>query len=44
MDEINALLDSKIRMQQMSAALQKISVPDSAEKLCDIIYELGSKR
>ena len=44
MDEINALLDSKTRMQQMSAALQKISVPDSAEKLCDIIYELGSKR
>ena len=44
MDEINALLDSEVRMQQMSAALQKISVPDSAEKLCDIIYELGSKR
>ena len=43
MDEINALLESKLRMQQMSAALRKISVPDSAERLCDIIYELGSK-
>lgn len=44
LDEINALLDSKLRMQQMSAALQKVCVPDSAEKLCDIIFELGSKR
>jgi UDP-N-acetylglucosamine:LPS N-acetylglucosamine transferase len=44
MDEINALLENKARMQQMSAALQKISVPDSAERLCDIIFELGSKR
>lgn len=44
MDEINALLDSKLRMQQMSAALRKLCVHDSAERLCDIIYELGSKK
>ena len=44
MDEIKALLDSKLRMQQMSGALRKLCVHDSAERLCDIIYELGSKK
>ena len=44
MDEITALLDSKVRREQMRSALLKISVPDSAERLCDIIRELGSKR
>lgn len=44
MDEINALLDSKLRMQQMSCALRKLCVHDSAERLCDVIYELGSKK
>ncbi|MBQ8797449.1 MAG: undecaprenyldiphospho-muramoylpentapeptide beta-N-acetylglucosaminyltransferase [Oscillospiraceae bacterium] len=43
MDEIKALLDSKLRMQQMSGALRKLCVHDSAERLCDIILELGSK-
>ena len=43
MDEIKALLDSDLRQQQMTAALQKMSVPDSAERLCDIILELASK-
>jgi UDP-N-acetylglucosamine--N-acetylmuramyl-(pentapeptide) pyrophosphoryl-undecaprenol N-acetylglucosamine transferase len=44
MDEINALLDSDLRMEQMASALRKLCVLDSAERLCDIIYELGSKR
>ena len=43
MDEIKALLDSDLRQQQMTAALQKMGVPDSAERLCDIILELASK-
>ena len=43
-DEINALLDSDLRMQQMGAALRKICVHDSADRLCDIIFELGSKK
>ena len=43
MDEISALLDSDLRREQMRNALQKICVPDSAERLCDIIFELGSK-
>lgn len=42
-DEIKALLDSELRMQQMGVALRKICVHDSAERLCDIIFELGSK-
>ena len=44
LEELNGLLNSKERMSQMSAALQKICVHDSAERLCDIIFELGSKR
>ena len=43
MDEITALLDSDLRREQMRNSLQKICVPDSAERLCDIIFELGSK-
>ena len=43
MDEITVLLDSDLRREQMRNALQKICVPDSAERLCDIIFELGSK-
>ena len=42
-DEIKALLDSELRMQQMGVALRKICVHDSAERLCNIIFELGSK-
>ena len=42
-EEINGLLDSDVRMEQMSSALRKICVHDSAERLCDIIFELGSK-
>ncbi len=44
LDEITALLDSNVRRQQMRTALQKICVPDSAERLCDIIRELAAKK
>lgn len=44
MDEIVALLDSDVRRQQMRTALQKLCIHDSAERLCDIIQELGSKK
>lgn len=44
MDEITALLDSKLRCQQMRAALHKLCVHDSAERLCDIIRQLCSKQ
>ena len=41
MDEITGLLENKDRCQQMSKALQKMCVLDSAERLCDIIEELA---
>lgn len=44
MNEITALLDSDIRRNQMRTALGKLCVPNSAERLCDIIQELGSKK
>jgi len=43
MEEINALLESDGRRKQMRTALGKICVPNSAERLCDIIQELVSK-
>jgi len=42
MEEIQGLLSDKNRYQQMQRALQKISVPDCAERLCDIIEELAA--
>ena len=44
MDEITALLRDKARCEQMGKALKKMCVLDSAERLCDIIAQLGSKR
>ena len=41
MEEINALLADKTRYSEMRKALLKISVPDCAERLCDIIEELA---
>ena len=41
MEEINALLTDKTRYSEMRKALLKISVPDCAERLCDIIEELA---
>ncbi len=43
MDTINQLLSSPEKCRQMSNALQKMCVFDSAERLCDIIAELGKK-
>lgn len=43
MDEITALLQSPDRYKNMEIALQKLCVLDSAERLCDIIYQLGNK-
>ena len=40
MDEINGLLNDKDRYEKMHMALQKISVPDCADRLCDIMEEL----
>ena len=44
MEEILALLESDSRQKQMRAALEKICVPDSAERLCDVMEELISKK
>ena len=43
MDTINQLLSSPEKCRDMSSALQKMCVFDSAERLCDIIAELGKK-
>ena len=40
MDEITALLEDTARREKMTAALQKMCVPDSAERLCDLIAQL----
>ena len=44
MDEITMLLGDSSRYEEMVKALQKICVPDSTERLCDVIAQLGSKR
>lgn len=44
MDAVTALLNDRTRYNRMETALQKLCVPDSAEKLCDIIYQLGNSR
>lgn len=44
MDEINGLLSDSERYRDMEKALHRICVPDCAERLCDIIYQLGSKQ
>ena len=44
MQEITALLSDSERRREMTIALQKMCVLDSAEKLCDIIAELGSRK
>lgn len=40
-DEITALLADKTRYSQMRKALQNMVVLDSAERLCNILLELG---
>ena len=44
MKEINSLLSDKSRYSDMRKALLKISVPDCAERLCDIIEELAKSK
>ena len=41
MDEINKLLSDEAYYKDMRRALLKISVPDCAERLCDILEELA---
>ena len=43
MDEITALLGDSERQKAMTAALLKLCVPDSAERLCDVITQLCKK-
>ncbi len=42
MKEISALLGDQGRYEKMSRALRRMCVQDSAERVCDIIYQLGS--
>lgn len=42
MAEITNLLQDKALCENMGKALRKMCVPDSAERLCDIIQQLGS--
>ena len=44
MDEINSLLSSSERIVKMEMALQYMCVPDSAERLCDIAYNLAKSK
>ncbi len=42
-EEITTLLKDKERYSRMQKALQKMVVPDSAERLCDILIQLATK-
>ena len=42
MDEIQSLLSEPERCSRMSKALQRMAVPDSAERICNILEELAS--
>lgn len=44
MEKITTILENKQAYEQMSQALKRICVPDSAERLCDVIAQLGGKR
>lgn len=43
MEQIAALLQDVSSREKMSKALQKMCVPDSAERVCDVIEALGNK-
>ena len=43
MDEIQKLLEDKTRYNQMRQALQRMVVPDSAERVCSIMEKLAAK-
>lgn len=44
MDEIKGLLTAPARCKKMEQALLQLSVPDSAERLCDIAYNLAKEK
>jgi len=44
MEEIRALTEDKKKAADMAKALQKMAVPDSAERLCDIMLQLAKKK
>ena len=44
MEELTALLEDRQRRHHMHTALQRMAVPDSAEKICDILETLASKQ
>ncbi len=43
MDAITSLLGDREGQKEMTAALQRLCVPDSAERLCDVIAQLCKK-
>ena len=43
MDAITSMLGDKEGQEKMTAALQRLCVPDSAERLCDVIAQLCKK-
>ena len=44
LEEILALIEDKARYSNMRTVLQGISVPDSAERLCNIMEDLAKKK
>lgn len=40
-EELKALVADKARMDHMTLQLQKLAVPDSAERICGILEQLG---
>ena len=44
MEELTALLNDSDRRRNMHVALQRMAVPDSAERICEILEALASKQ
>lgn len=44
MEEISSLIGDETRRKKMQSALHKLCIHDSAERLCDIIAQLGSAK
>ncbi len=44
MEEIRALTEDKKKAADMAKVLQRMAVPDSAERLCDIMLQLAKKK
>jgi len=43
MDEINGILQDPDRQSRMRAALLRMAVPDSAQRICDVLEDLAAK-